>query len=111
MVQDPDAENPFVRNPFVLNPFVRNETAENPFVQNPFVQNPFVQNSAFAMAPPDEPSFNKAAAIDDGTTKADRAPNSINLTLRAFQLKPFCDPDGDLPITTNCIDTRCRPRL
>ncbi len=100
VVQDPGAENPFVRNPFVLNPFVRNEGAENPFVQNPFVQNPFVQNSAFAMAPPEGQSFNKAAAIDDDTTKADRAPNSINLTLRAFQLKPFCDVNDSVP----CID-------
>ena len=109
VVQHPDAENPFVRNPFVLNPFVRNNDAENPFVQNPFVQNPFVQNSAFAMAPPEGPTettsgFTKVASYPDGTTKANRAPNSIKLTLRAFQLKPFCDPDSDPPIATNCID-------
>ena len=97
VVQDPDAENPFVRNPFVLNPFVRNDSQENPFVQNPFVQNPFVQNSAFAMAPPEGPTetttsgFTKVAAYPDGTTKDFRAPNSVKLTLRAFQLKPFCD--------------------
>ena len=105
VVQDPKAENPFVRNPFVLNPFVRNDTAENPFVQNPFVQNPFVQNSAFAMAPPEGPStetsgFAKVASYPDGTTKANRAPNSIKITLRAFQLKPFCDVDD----SDDCID-------
>jgi len=105
VVQDPGAENPFVRNPFVLNPFVRNESQENPFVQNPFVQNPFVQNSAFAMAPPDGSTettsgFTKAASYPDGTTKANRAPNSIKLTLRAFQLKPFCDIDNSVA----CID-------
>jgi hypothetical protein len=107
VVQDPNAENPFVQNPFVQNPFVQNYGAENPFVQNPFVQNPFVQNSAFAMAPPEGPTdtgtsgFTKVAAYPDGTTKDDRAPNSIKLTLRAFQLKPFCDVDYN---EGNCID-------
>jgi hypothetical protein len=49
------------------------------------------------MAPPEGPTettttgFTKVAAYPDGTTKDFRAPNSVKLTLRAFQLKPFCD--------------------
>ena len=63
------------QNPFVINPFVI-----NPFVINPFVINPFVINSTFTMAPTDD--------SPDGTTKAPPATDEVNITLRAFKLKP-----------------------
>jgi VCBS repeat-containing protein len=105
-------ENPFVLNPFVLNPFVLNPFVLNESVENPFVLNPFVLNSTFTMAPPDGDASKRGASkalgiADDGTLRAPRAPDTVKVTLRAYQLKPLC-AEGETP-HDGCISYKYDP--
>jgi hypothetical protein len=79
----------------VDNAFVINPAPENAFVINPFPENAFVINSTFTMAPEDDaPAPAKyVQPTNDGTLKAPPADNTINITLRAYQLVP----DSELP--------------
>ena len=71
--------------------FVINPAPKNAFVINQgFPGDAFVINSTFTVAPSDDgPDNSKNGSLsNDGTLKAPRAPDTVNVTLRAYQIVP-----------------------
>ena len=120
--QNPFTQNPFTQNPFTQNPFTQNPFTQNPNPSDPVVSNSTFylappatpEQTSRATVPPgvSDPAAGAQLALRDGTEnvrlqrvaggqlapmppnfRAERPPDEVIYTLRAYQIRQSNDPE------------------